>query len=184
MVHSFPTRRSSDLPVRGWVVAVERHVGGRHREHARSEEHTSELQSHHPISYAVFCLKKKKSSRRRRRRRSPAAGSTARSERQRSRSSTVFFLMTRPPPRSTLDGTLFPYTTLFRSHGVVGDAQALIGAQLLDVLGEDVRSEEHTSELQSHHPISYAVFCLKKKKKKKPKTYIKLKIKKKKKNKK
>src|SRR5881394_4661447 len=25
---------------------------------ARSEEHTSELQSHHPISYAVFCLKK------------------------------------------------------------------------------------------------------------------------------
>src|SRR5881394_4620007 len=28
------------------------------------------------------------------------------------------------------------------------------------------RSEEHTSELQSHHPISYAVFCLKKKKKK------------------
>jgi len=27
---------------------------------ARSEEHTSELQSHHCISYAVFCLKKKK----------------------------------------------------------------------------------------------------------------------------
>jgi len=27
------------------------------------------------------------------------------------------------------------------------------------------RSEEHTSELQSHHCISYAVFCLKKKKK-------------------
>ena len=31
------------------------------------------------------------------------------------------------------------------------------------------RSEEHTSELQSHHDISYAVFCLKKKKKKKKK---------------
>src|SRR5213080_5589512 len=31
-----------------------------------------------------------------------------------------------------------------------------------------VRSEEHTSELQSHSGISYAVFCLKKKKKKKP----------------
>src|ERR1051326_9357013 len=29
-----------------------------------------------------------------------------------------------------------------------------------------VRSEEHTSELQSHSFISYAVFCLKKKKKK------------------
>ena len=30
-----------------------------------------------------------------------------------------------------------------------------------------LRSEEHTSELQSPVPISYAVFCLKKKKKKK-----------------
>src|SRR6056300_2102950 len=30
------------------------------------------------------------------------------------------------------------------------------------------RSEEHTSELQSHSEISYAVFCLKKKKKKNP----------------
>src|SRR5881296_3987184 len=33
-----------------------------------------------------------------------------------------------------------------------------------------MRSEEHTSELQSHSNISYAVFCLKKKKKKKKKT--------------
>ena len=32
-----------------------------------------------------------------------------------------------------------------------------------------LRSEEHTSELQSHDLISYAVFCLKKKKKKKKK---------------
>ena len=32
-----------------------------------------------------------------------------------------------------------------------------------------VRSEEHTSELQSQFRISYAVFCLKKKKKKKKK---------------
>src|SRR3546814_2002671 len=29
----------------------------------------------------------------------------------------VFFLMIRRPPRSTLTDTLFPYTTLFRSHG-------------------------------------------------------------------
>jgi len=29
-------------------------------ERPRSEEHTSELQSPHTISYAVFCLKKKK----------------------------------------------------------------------------------------------------------------------------
>ena len=32
---------------------------------------------------------------------------------------------------------------------------------------QDIRSEEHTSELQSQFRISYAVFCLKKKKKKK-----------------
>ena len=32
------------------------------------------------------------------------------------------------------------------------------------ILREDFRSEEHTSELQSHSFISYAVFCLKKKK--------------------
>src|SRR3546814_8038215 len=39
-------------------------LGGREidiaREHERSEEHTSELQSLMRISYAVFCLKKKK----------------------------------------------------------------------------------------------------------------------------
>src|SRR5210317_2635204 len=37
---------------------------------------------------------------------------------------------------------------------------------------EPKRSEEHTSELQSHSEISYAVFCLKKKKKKKRKQNI------------
>src|SRR3546814_6360377 len=34
------------------------------------------------------------------------------------------------------------------------------------VVGDDHRSEEHTSELQSLMRISYAVFCLKKKKRK------------------
>src|SRR3546814_2617218 len=34
----------------------------------------------------------------------------------------------------------------------------------VDTAGDDVRSEEHTSELQSLMRISYAVFCLKKKK--------------------
>ena len=34
-------------------------------------------------------------------------------------------------------------------------------------LASKTRSEEHTSELQSHSFISYAVFCLKKKKKNK-----------------
>src|SRR6059036_2982127 len=32
-----------------------------------------------------------------------------------------FFLMIRRPPRSTQPTTLFPYTTLFRSHANVGD---------------------------------------------------------------
>src|SRR5213075_3305970 len=72
-----------------------------------------------------------------------------------------FFLMIRPPPRSTQQGTLFPYTTLFRSD--LDEPQSLHfsfpGAQV-----ELVRSEEHTSELQSRLVISYAVFCLKKKK--------------------
>src|SRR6187549_4300311 len=36
------------------------------------------------------------------------------------------------------------------------------------------RSEEHTSELQSHHPISYAVFCLKKKRKKRRQTAVRV----------
>src|SRR3546814_9140734 len=91
--------------------------------------------------------------------------------------------MIRRPPRSTRTDTLFPYTTLFRSHydsPVTGTASTLTYAQLLDQvsrfagllqsLGVDkgdrvvVRSEEHTSELQSLMRISYAVFCLKKKK--------------------
>src|ERR1051326_2347656 len=74
-----------------------------------------------------------------------------------------FFLMIRRPPRSTL----FPYTTLFRSldfvqwlHRQPGNAGA-VGTVIQ-------RSEEHTSELQSHSFISYAVFCLKKKNKMPP----------------
>src|SRR3546814_3754748 len=42
----------------GWVERSETHRPARN--HARSEEHTSELQSLMRISYAVFCLKKKK----------------------------------------------------------------------------------------------------------------------------
>src|SRR6056300_775364 len=70
--------------------------------------------------------------------------------------------MIRRPPRSTLILTLFPYTTLFRSPPIGVQRQLYcVGAH--DDRG---RSEEHTSELQSHSEISYAVFCLKKKKKK------------------
>src|SRR3546814_6010665 len=45
-----------------------------------------------------------------------------------------------------------------------GRAAAIIGAEV-----EQLRSEEHTSELQSLMRISYAVFCLKKKKHTTPK---------------
>src|SRR5881275_967305 len=77
----------------------------------------------------------------------------------------IFFLMIRRPPRSTLFRTLFPYTTLFRSHLAAGRPGARTPPgrpeSTTTCVGE-MRSEEHTSELQSHGTISYAVFCLKK----------------------
>src|SRR5213594_1259187 len=82
----------------------------------RSEEHTSELQSRTPISYAVFCLKKKKGDAT-----NPRAHPRGRHARggQAAQPLHVFFLMIRRPPRSTQAFTLFPYTTLFRSLGFV-----------------------------------------------------------------
>src|SRR3546814_3088422 len=102
--------------------------------------------------------------------------------------------MIRRPPRSTRTDTLFPYTTLFRSVSLAGGAErappdSAAGRGLLGVrlrlphvasglsprrgapgpppgpAPQLLRSEEHTSELQSLMRISYAVFCLKKKKK-------------------
>src|SRR3712207_7281794 len=87
--------------------------------------------------------------------------------------------MIRRPPRSTL----FPYTTLFRSHGGVG----IVLAQQRPSIGQEVaigviEGERHhpvidpavrldqsvdrksTRLNSSHANISYAVFCLKKKK--------------------
>src|SRR3546814_13909535 len=61
--------RPADRPQPRWLCRRAARRGGegslfllRHRAvgHARSEEHTSELQSLMRISYAVFCLKKKK----------------------------------------------------------------------------------------------------------------------------
>src|SRR3546814_2517991 len=93
--------------------------------------------------------------------------------------------MIRRPPRSTRTDTLFPYTTLFRSGvaawpglggysatkwALEGLSEALaqevagFGIRVTLVEPGPVRSEEHTSELQSLMRISYAVFCLKKKK--------------------
>src|SRR2546430_9415075 len=89
--------------------------------------------------------------------------------------------MIRRPPRSTL----FPYTTLFRSHvhvdvalelGTVGDRDArglhvsndLRAALQVDAVARrDVPGDRKSTRLNSSHSqISYAVFCLKKKKKK------------------
>src|SRR5213082_3880045 len=84
-----------------------------------------------------------------------------------------FFLMIRRPPRSTLCQTLFPYTTLFRSHRpwvrpVV--PRRRVRRLVREPAGRaPCRSVEHTSELQSPDTISYAVFCLKKKKKRQDK---------------
>src|SRR2546427_6674806 len=83
-----------------------------------------------------------------------------------------FFLMIRRPPRSTL----FPYTTLFRSHAAEravasreGRAAGRRGAHrpLLRGIGHEARhggrDRKSTRLNSSHSQISYAVFCLKKK---------------------
>src|SRR5437773_12564935 len=89
---------------------------------------------------------------------------------------TIFLLMRLQPPRSTL----FPYTTLFRSGGVLaifltsyfgdpGEGGLTIGSlvgfvtlfgittrnsiMMISHFEHLVRSEEHTSELQSHHDL-------------------------------
>src|SRR3546814_3034152 len=91
--------------------------------------------------------------------------------------------MIRRPPRSTRTDTLFPYTTLFRSLIVAalggltlwsmdsvrnGSSSAASAWRVIRSTWkrnyiQAIRSEEHTSELQSLMRISYAVFCLKKK---------------------
>src|SRR5210317_1836285 len=144
----------------------------------RSEEHTSELQSHSEISYAVFCLKKKNHTdqvhhiqqmldiddahagvRRQRRRRRRYRDRPARSSD--AHPSFFFFNDTATTEIYTLSYTLSlhdalpisPFPQLFLDPGT-----------LTRVARPEGRSEEHTSELQSHSEISYAVFCLKKKK--------------------
>src|SRR3712207_8716667 len=92
-----------------------------------------------------------------------------------------FFLMIRRPPRSTL----FPYTTLFRSpsripgtqrtppgfrdplRGVVGSSLRVYLSSLMPCqkANAGVRSEEHTSELQSRQYLVCRLLLEKKKKK-------------------
>src|SRR6266478_7492544 len=82
-----------------------------------------------------------------------------------------FFLMIRRPPRSTL----FPYTTLFRSHALA-PAPSWRGTRPHGPCVDAVRhldgDRKSTRLNSSHSQISYAVFCLKKKKKKKSTQYI------------
>src|SRR3989344_6198693 len=82
----------------------------------------------------------------------------------RGQASLFFFLMMRRPPSSTL----FPYTTLFRS--LRRSQPSLRGNSLTLPLGVcereySSRSEEHTSELQSHVNLVCRPLLLKKKKK-------------------
>src|SRR6266571_1003472 len=69
--------------------------------------------------------------------------------------------MIRRPPRSTL----FPYTTLFRAPAgahAVGEAYRYIKDGLADTFIAGGRSEEHTSELQSHVNIVCSLLLEKK----------------------
>src|SRR5476649_2520803 len=70
-----------------------------------------------------------------------------------------FFLMIRRPPRSTL----FPYTTLFRSAAALAGA-GLFGRRNHHRPLRPGRSEEHTSELQSHSELVCRLLLEKKKK--------------------
>src|SRR3989475_9459403 len=92
--------------------------------------------------------------------------------------------MIRRPPRSTL----FPYTTLFRSHAAVGFARMrdrlttlactssigpgatnmVTGAALATI--NRIRSEEHTSELQSQSNLVCRLLLEKKKQTQKQRT--------------
>src|ERR1039458_8634058 len=69
-----------------------------------------------------------------------------------------FFLMIRRPPRSTL----FPYTTLFRSHRDLCRPGARSTG--ISCSGKAARSEEHTSELQSLRHLVCRLLLEKKKK--------------------
>src|SRR4051794_41733586 len=68
--------------------------------------------------------------------------------------------MIRRPPRSTL----FPYTTLFRSVPRVEAARRVTPTEGRNPATADLRSEEHTSELQS--PVHLVCRLLLEKKKK------------------
>src|SRR5437773_9051870 len=91
--------------------------------------------------------------------------------------------MIRPPPRSTL----FPYTTLFRSCGWrrpppswplpgrrCNDPAPGRSAEASGLPRIPPRSEEHTSELQSHHDLVCRLLLEKKKTKNNNRMFLQL----------
>src|SRR5882672_10616507 len=147
----------------------------------RSEEHTSELQSHSELVCRLLLEKKKQVAQA-----SGRLGYNAAPEAKtlsqimnitdhigmtkgwvlfeflsRHHVPSFFFFMVRPPPRSTL----FPYTTLFRSQlRVELDAAAdLACLRAIWKRAGKLRTDRKSTRLNSSHTvISYAVFCLKK----------------------
>src|SRR3954449_4917046 len=152
-----------------------RQPGGRRAD--RDRKSTRLNSSHTLISYAVFCLKKK--NHRHEQARPCVADYTTRNDAGTApplRSAHdgefgvgvvglsslwflcfFFFLMIRRPPRSTL----FPYTTLFRSRREPRYGDDVRPAGLRGRAG--LRSEEHTSELQSHSHLVCRLLLEKKK---------------------
>src|SRR5476649_317197 len=148
----------------------------------RQDRKSTRLNSSHTvISYAVFCLKKKKTSAPTRStitqtkdsdtnpktapmQTSSRVGSARESRGSRNSPSArrcyFFFLMIRRPPRSTL----FPYTTLFRSpRGADGAVFFKPTVRCGLCRRRRFRSEEHTSELQSHSDLVCRLLLEKKK---------------------
>src|SRR3954465_13335826 len=147
---------------------------------ARSEEHTSELQSHDNLVCRLLLEKKTLLSpteslagpQRTPRARQQGARAGRRQLRAGEDDSAlracmgeaegeVFFLMIRRPPRSTL----FPHTTLFRSepvrNGRHGNPGASVSSSVI-VAGLYIATDRKSTRLNSSHTIiSYAVFCLK-----------------------
>src|SRR5476649_1477484 len=173
-VHCLCRCRSSSGPVptgcRSW-----------RRNERRSEEHTSELQSHSDLVCSLLLETKKEhtftstkpttktilitsfsltSETTSTSTNAAATPILIKSLLFMSVSTLFFFLMIRRPPRSTL----FPYTTLFRSSAPTLSFGALGGAGVTCEAAPLTRSEEHTSELQSHSDLVCRLLLEKKKK--------------------
>src|SRR3546814_17764764 len=61
-----------------------------------------------------------------------------------------FFLMIRRPPRSTRTDTLFPYTTLFRSHRTV-EIDIVMGDIAVDLGFGQPQHEQHDGDQEGQH---------------------------------